>query len=304
VLPNITEIIELNDTHPDPDFMESTRTLLADVSAARGHPVPVSNASTSSSGDATTTEPAHVYPFNIILSSATIPYSLDAHLNQHHPNMTRLVSPRLHRLPSSLKTEHVSYGQGGGNRLVDVERRLKAAWMTDGYEGREQGRVLIFVNKGTKVEEIKHGLESKGIKCIGLSGGSDTRSFGSNKHLQGFLKAMPGKEQQIQNKTIPNNDTNTNTANTGNDRAVPPRNEEEPRVLITTSLLSRGLDFSPDVRHVFILDNPRNMVDFLHRAGRSARAGKEGTVVLFGKTKGRGSKEGKDVRKKIGEYKA
>ena len=43
--------------------------------------------------------------------------------------------------------------------------------------------------------------------------------------------------------------------------------------MITTYMLSRGLDFSPNVRHVFIVDEPRNMVDFLHRSGRSARAG-------------------------------
>ena len=37
--------------------------------------------------------------------------------------------------------------------------------------------------------------------------------------------------------------------------------KEVPHVLITTPLLSRRLDFSPDVRHIFIVDEPRNMVD-------------------------------------------
>ena len=72
-----------------------------------------------------------------------------------------------------------------------------------------------------------------------------------------------------------------------------------PHVMITTSLLSRGLDFSPDVKHVFIVDEPRNMIDFLHRAGRSGRAGEQGKVVVFGKTKGRGSEKTKEVRKKV-----
>ena len=46
--------------------------------------------------------------------------------------------------------------------------------------------------------------------------------------------------------------------------------------MVTTSLLSRGLDFSPEVKHV---DEPRNMIDFLYRAGRSGRAGQSGKLI-------------------------
>ncbi|KAJ7593588.1 hypothetical protein C8J56DRAFT_1120269 [Mycena floridula] len=55
-----------------------------------------------------------------------------------------------------------------------------------------------------------------------------------------------------------------------------------PHVLLTTSLLSRGLDFSLEIKHVFIVDEPCNLVDFLHRAGRVGRAGEKGKVVVFG----------------------
>jgi ATP-dependent RNA helicase MRH4 len=69
--------------------------------------------------------------------------------------------------------------------------------------------------------------------------------------------------------------------------------------MITTSLLSRGLDFSPNIKYVFIIDEPRNMIDFLHRAGRTARAGANGRVVIFGKTAGRGSQRSKEVKQRI-----
>ena len=47
------------------------------------------------------------------------------------------------------------------------------------------------------------------------------------------------------------------------------------RVLVSTDLASRGLDL-PDVTAVIQADFPVNSADFLHRAGRTARAGKSG----------------------------
>lgn len=47
------------------------------------------------------------------------------------------------------------------------------------------------------------------------------------------------------------------------------------RVLVCTDLVSRGLDL-PDVSAVIQFDFPRNSADYLHRAGRTARAGREG----------------------------
>jgi ATP-dependent RNA helicase MRH4, mitochondrial len=45
------------------------------------------------------------YPFNLVLSSTTIPAALAAHLETHHPTMTCPVFPRLHRLPAHLALE-------------------------------------------------------------------------------------------------------------------------------------------------------------------------------------------------------
>lgn len=50
------------------------------------------------------------------------------------------------------------------------------------------------------------------------------------------------------------------------------------RVLVSTDLASRGLDL-PDVTAVIQVDFPGNSADFLHRAGRTARAGKSGTGI-------------------------
>ena len=105
------------------------------------------------------------------------------------------------------------------------------------------------------------------------------RNFGNNHHLDGFLRTADSKPKPSSSS---------------------PGKDKEPNVMITTSMLSRGLDFSPEVRHVFIVDEPRNMIDFLHRAGRSARAGQSGKVVVFGKLKGRGSARATEMKRKVG----
>jgi ATP-dependent RNA helicase MRH4 len=80
--------------------------LLSDVAAARSKPVPAK--SQASPLD---------YPFNFILTSATIPAVLAAHLDAHHPHTTRLVSLRLHRLPAGV-LEFAPYTSG--NRNADI----------------------------------------------------------------------------------------------------------------------------------------------------------------------------------------
>ncbi len=52
------------------------------------------------------------------------------------------------------------------------------------------------------------------------------------------------------------------------------------QVVVTTDLLARGLDI-PDLKHVINYDLPYKAEDFLHRIGRTARAGGDGTAITF-----------------------
>ncbi|KAJ3774213.1 P-loop containing nucleoside triphosphate hydrolase protein [Lentinula raphanica] len=328
-----------------------------------------SELSSSSSSHALTAEvkdsspaPPTRYPFNLILTTATIPPALLFYLQQHHPAMFfrrhRRGSPRnagvlrssgLHRLPSSLKIEQVDWS--GGNKLADIEKRLRAVWMEDerrwmGSMGKGQtelSKVIVFCNKSAKVDDLGVYLEEKGIKTVMLtskissvlshaseeednnnaaaateeekeerSGTSERkgseRRRGSNKHLEGFLRVRSrttdtdAVEETSSTSTSPaprrlqplvTNPSRASSSTSTTPTPTPtPTLSDTPHVLLTTSLLSRGLDFSPSVRHVFIVDEPRNVVDFLHRAGRTARAGTEGVVVVFGKG-GRSTSRGK-----------
>src|SRR5690606_33827531 len=52
-------------------------------------------------------------------------------------------------------------------------------------------------------------------------------------------------------------------------------------VLIATDVASRGLHV-PDVSHVFNYDLPQEAEDYVHRVGRTARAGASGDAISFG----------------------
>jgi ATP-dependent RNA helicase RhlB len=51
-------------------------------------------------------------------------------------------------------------------------------------------------------------------------------------------------------------------------------------VLIATDVASRGLHI-PEVSHVFNFDLPQDCADYVHRIGRTARAGAEGDAISF-----------------------
>lgn len=208
----------------------------------------------------------------------------------------------------------------------------------------EKEKILIFCNKSSKVDELGSWLDERGIKNVALTSASAKRVWGSNKHLEGFLKdpSSMASESDSDSGSPSTNESSSSSASSASSSeslsaadvddaggtlltssstfssSAPPcppsssskskpksksshsSSSPSPSILITTSLLSRGLDFAPTLRTIFILDQPRNMIDFIHRAGRTGRAGNMGCrVLVFGRGRGRGSLGVKEGRRKI-----
>ena len=52
------------------------------------------------------------------------------------------------------------------------------------------------------------------------------------------------------------------------------------KVLVATDIASRGLDV-PHIEHVVNYDLPQVVEDYVHRLGRTARAGAKGSAICF-----------------------
>lgn len=109
---------------------------------------------------------------------------------------------------------------------------------------REVGavRIMIFVNMKREAERVEAYLEANGFHAKAISGDVP------QKKRQRMLA-------QFQNGELP--------------------------VLIGTDVASRGLHI-PDVQYVFNYDLPQDAEDYVHRIGRTARAGASGNAISFG----------------------
>src|SRR3984893_18386964 len=105
----------------------------------------------------------------------------------------------------------------------------------------EARRTMIFVNTKRASERLESTLNANGFHAQALSG-----DVPQNKRLR-FLRDFHNGDLAV---------------------------------LIATDVASRGLHI-PDVSHVFNFDLPQDAADYVHRIGRTARAGAEGDAISF-----------------------
>ncbi len=81
------------------------------------------------------------------------------------------------------------------------------------------------------------------------------------------------------------------------ERALKAFRDGQVKVLVATDVAARGLDI-PDVKHVYNFDLPNVPENYIHRIGRTARAGKDGAAIAFCAPDEMG--ELKDIQKVMG----
>jgi ATP-dependent RNA helicase DDX41 len=101
--------------------------------------------------------------------------------------------------------------------------------------------VLIFAENKRDVDEIHEYLLLKGVSAVSVHG---------------------DKSQDERNESI---------------RAY---KDSKKDVLVATDVAAKGLDF-PDVQHVINFDMPKDIETYVHRIGRTGRAGKTGIATTF-----------------------
>jgi ATP-dependent RNA helicase RhlB len=104
------------------------------------------------------------------------------------------------------------------------------------------GRIMVFVNMKRDAEKVEDYLKANGIDAQAISG--DVPQTKRQNMLKRFLNG-------------------------------------ELAVLIGTDVASRGLHI-PDVHYIINYDLPQDCEDYVHRIGRTARAGASGDAISFG----------------------
>ncbi|KAF4462500.1 Pre-mRNA-processing ATP-dependent RNA helicase PRP5 [Fusarium albosuccineum] len=109
------------------------------------------------------------------------------------------------------------------------------------YDRDEDARTLIFVERQEKADDLLKELMMKGYPCMSIHGGKD--QIDRDSTISDFKKGV-----------------------------VP--------ILIATSVAARGLDVK-QLKLVVNYDAPNHLEDYVHRAGRTGRAGNTGVAVTF-----------------------
>lgn len=126
---------------------------------------------------------------------------------------------------------------------------------------------IVRVPKGANKVDILHDL------LVG-PGFEKVLVFGRTKHgvekLSKTLEARGFKSQSIHGNKTQNN----------RQRALDSFKRGHTTILVATDVAARGLDIS-DVSHVINYDLPASREDYVHRIGRTGRAGKRGKALTF-----------------------
>jgi len=121
----------------------------------------------------------------------------------------------------------------------DAQDNLKFSLLVHLLKNEKSDLVMIFCNTQRNTDFIARNLKAAGINALAIHGG-----FSQEKRNRTM--------EQFHSKNV--------------------------KVLVCTDVASRGLDIK-GISHIYNYDIPKDSKDYIHRIGRTARAGKEGKVI-------------------------
>lgn len=173
------------------------------------------------------------------------------------PSNIRVIElPGLHRVVPRLRQVFVDVGNvdklsllldvvlsgGGKGSAISTKERKNSGSST-------RPLTMVFCNTVASCRAAEHALAEAGINSLCYHG--EMNSMERSENLKLFRESGEGLDD-----TLPN-------------------------VLVCTDIAARGLDV-PQVDHVVMFDFPLNPIDYLHRAGRTARGLGSGTTTSHG----------------------
>ena len=168
--------------------------------------------------------------------------------NRHTLFFSATLSPEIKKLIGEFLFEPVSVSVKTGDTaktvdqdIVRVAGRQRLDVLHDLLTQPEFDKVIIFGRTKHGVEKLSKALQERGFKAASIHGNK------TQTHRQKALGAF--KQNQV-------------------------------NILVATDVAARGLDI-PKVSHVINYDLPNTYEDYVHRIGRTGRAGEKGHALTF-----------------------
>jgi len=128
-----------------------------------------------------------------------------------------------------------------GQRVLFVPKQKKRALLTTVLKDQDVKRVLVFTRTKHSADRVARHLEQGGIRAGAIHGNKTQNA--RQRALDGFRKGQL-------------------------------------RALVATDIAARGIDVD-GVTHVINFDLPNDAENYVHRIGRTARAGEKGEAISF-----------------------